>query len=65
MNKQGMNNVIASRNRDQIPLNQPCRNQNITATATSELHPNASFVNVLGYILALLKRKLTKNQRTE
>lgn len=54
-NKQSMNNVIATRNREQIPVNQLCGNQNITVTGTSELHHNASFVNMMGYILALLK----------
>jgi len=48
MNKQSMSNVIATPNKDQIPVNQLCGNQNIPITGTSALHHKASFVNTMG-----------------
>lgn len=47
-NKQSMSNVVATPNKDQIPVNQLCGNQNITVTGTSELHRKASFVKMMG-----------------
>lgn len=43
-----MSNVIATPNKDQIPVNQLRGIQNVTVTGTPELHHNACFVNKMG-----------------